>query len=283
MFLKRSNINRLIISSICLILIIAISGCEDVIEVDLNDAGPRLVIEAYILDNQPTSIGMVLITESTDFYQPNDFIRIPGAQVTISNEFGDTDTLPEMEPGIYTIPLVNTDSDSLITYTARVIVDGKTYSASASKPLPLAIDSVTAEYQEGGGFGSFEDEGYRLHVYFTDNPNYDDYGRIKLLRNDTLITDYYLYDGEFSDGNPINYEYFFEIFQVGDTVDISLYAMDETVYDYFFTLVNVDATGESSGQDAVPANPNTNWDNEALGYFGVYQTSRVLYVIEENP
>ena len=39
------------------------------------------------------------------------------------------------------------------------------------------------------------------------------------------------------------------------------------VYDYFRSLRLIYASDEDDEQSAVPANPNTNWNNDALGYF----------------
>ena len=261
-----------------ILIILMLGGCEDVIQVDLNSADPRIVIEAYILDNP--GISAVIISNSTDYYNPSEFALVSAELVTISDNFGNIDTLFRIESGLYisySVELIVNRS-----YTATVIVDGITYTASAMMPVPIAIDSISTEYQEGGGFGSFEEEGYRLHVYFTDLENIDDYCRLKITQNDTLLEDYYLYDGKFSDGNPIDYEYFFEVFQVDDILIIDLYTMDYVVFDYFETLLNVIASSDGGESNAVPANPNTNWDNDALGYFGVFAVRSDTIIVEED-
>ncbi|MGB5137840.1 MAG: DUF4249 family protein, partial [Candidatus Zixiibacteriota bacterium] len=157
-----------------------------------------------------------------------------------------------------------------------VTVEGTTYSATTTMPSLTLIDSLGFEYQKGGGIGSVEKEGYRLHVYFRDLPNREDYARVKLAKyaggGFYTYSDYFLYDGRFSDGNEIDYDYFFDVFQLTDDVSVELLSMDKAMYDYFLTLSEVAATEEGNSFDATPANPNTNWSGGALGYFGAFNS-----------
>ena len=89
------------------------------------------------------------------------------------------------------------------TIWASVTVDGTKYEAFSTVPPRVAIDSLTFVYQEGGGLGLEEDEGYRIHVHFQDSPDYKDYAELWVDRGGTLRGEYYLYDGKFSDGNAI--------------------------------------------------------------------------------
>ena len=266
----RTALPAVLISALLLVLI---SGCENVIEVDLKNAGPRLVIEGHI-SNVPDQSYFVL-SHSTDFYQPNDVEFISDAEIIITDDFGAVDTIFESSgfPGLYVNP--NVFGVPGRSYMATVVVDGVTYLAESNMPDAILIDSMSTEYQEGGGVGSEEDEGYRLHVYFQDNIEIRDYARIKIRQNDEMVSNYYLYDGKFSDGNPIDYEYFLETFQLGDTLSVELFSMDSEMYDYFLTLQEVIAGDEMGNiSDATPANPNTNWSGNVLGYFGAFYSSQ---------
>ncbi len=255
-------------------------GCEDVITVDLKNVEPKLVIEGVISDKELYE-GFI-ITRTVDFYDPNLVKGVPGADIEVSDDQGNTYEVVEHVPGVYQfesflIPRAGR------TYTAAVTIDGVTYTASSTMPAKIRIDSLSTEYQEGGGFGTDEDEGYRLHVYFDDVADRPDYARIRLRSNHSTSLNYYLYDGRYSDGNTIDYEYFFSVFQPGDNVTAELYTLDRTMYDYFLTLDEVWAREDNSGGflDATPANPNTNWSNGALGYFGVFAVStRAIEVVD---
>ena len=256
-----------------------LTGCEDVVKVDLDNVEPRLVIEAYITDNPPLAVA--IITKSADFYDLSTFSLVSGATVIIYDDLGAADTIPEYEHGVYVSQSVFAHVG--LTYTAEVTVDSVTYTAQASLPPPIDIDSLVTQYQPGGGFGYEADEGYRLHVFFTDHPAIEDFCYLKVQVNDSLLDDYYLYDGKYSDGHIIDYERFGDVFELGDTMTVAIYTMDQAVYDYFSTLVNVIAYSGSGEQQygGVPANPNTNWDNGALGYFAVFGVRTATLVITE--
>lgn len=257
-----------------------IMGCEEVININLKNVEPRLVIEGVISDQAGQS--WFAVSKTTDYFEPNDFPMISGAFITVTDNIGHVDTFTEIQQGIYWAPeLIGQIGRA---YYASVTVDSITYTATSYIPEPIIIDSVRTEYQEGGGFGSEEDEGYRLYVNFTDPPGVSNFGRLRITVNDSLLPDYYLYDDDFTDGNPIEYNYFNQVFQVGDSLTIEYITMDSVVYDYFRTLVSVVAYEEGNENDPLaPANPLSNWNNDALGYFGAFSVnSRTLRVTESR-
>jgi hypothetical protein len=244
-------------------------SCEKVIKIDLNNVQRRLVLEG-VISSQPGQSQFTL-SKTGDFYQPSTFPKVSGAEVIVSDIFGNIDTLRESQPGIYI-------ADSLRgvigrTYFANVTVEGVTYTASSRMPNPILIDSMRTEYQPGGGFGPDADKGYRLSVYFIDHPGVDDFCRIRIVKNDSLLPDYFLYDDKFSDGNYIEYNDFGRVFSYGDTIKAEILSMDKPVYDYFKTLTDVVASQNGEEMRLAPANPNSNWSNNALGYFGAFSIS----------
>jgi hypothetical protein len=48
--------------------------------------------------------------------------------------------------------------------------------------------------------------------------------------------------------------------------------MDKQLNDYFTTLGDI--LTSDANNSAAPANPNTNWSNNALGYFGAFSTQK---------
>jgi hypothetical protein len=252
-------------------------GCEDVVTVDLRDSEPKIVIEGLLLAGSGES--RFVISRTTDFYTPNAVELVSGATIVVSDDVGNVDTLVEHAQGVYGFFSFFRPSAGR-TYYAAVTVEGQTYVASTTTPERIEIDSIRTEYQEGGGIGTEEDEGYQLHVYFQDVADRSDYVRIKLGVNGSYSEYYYLYDGRYSDGNTVDYEYFFNVFEPGDWASVELHAMDRTMYYYFLTLDEVWAR-EDAGNflDATPANPNTNWSGGALGYFGAFNISRQVIEI----
>lgn len=262
-----------------------VGGCEDVVQVELNSTEPRLVIEGYLSN----TTGNFQITRSTDFYNPNDFERVSGALVVVSDETGAADTLQErgILEGVYYFV---TDFASVVggTYYATVTVDGQTFTAATTMMDQIPIDSMAFEYEEGNKFvdEGEEEDGYRLHVFFRDTPNKPDYARILLRKHFRRgqFTDWYsnlyLYNGRLSDGKTVNYSSFFKVFQPGEGAEVILLSMEKTMYEYFLTLSEVSATVKGDVFDVTPANPNSNWSGGALGYFGAFNSVYAVKVVE---
>ena len=179
-------------------LILLGSSCEEVITIDLNNADPKIVIEGTVTD-QPGPY-TVTITKTTDYYNPGSYPTVSGAQVSIVDDLGFSEQLPETKDGIYqTIDLQGTSGR---TYTLTVIVEGQTYSAVSFMPQPTEIDSLFYSISEGG-VRHKDKEGYDLILRFTDKSGVEDFKRIKVFRNGNLQDGYFLYNGRLSDGNEI--------------------------------------------------------------------------------
>ncbi|MCB0455945.1 MAG: DUF4249 family protein, partial [Aequorivita sp.] len=82
------------------------SSCEDVIDVDLNDAPPRLVVEANLnVWENGTSQASVRLTTTAPFFN-NGVPFITDATVTVTDENGTVYPFTYFENGFYTANLV---------------------------------------------------------------------------------------------------------------------------------------------------------------------------------
>lgn len=255
------------------VVTLSIVSCEDVIDVELNSTEPRIVIEGKI--GERGSQYSVTISKTGDYFEPSTFPRVSGAFVKIYCEYGNQGTLFEQEElGLY----MNSSFRSLPGRfrRLRVEVDGEVYTATSTMPYPIGISRLAYEYNEGGGF---YDEGYVLFCYFNDPVGRDDYCRLVVERNGEDIDDYKMYDGKWSDGKEVRFDW--GGFDLGDELVVKLFTLDEPVYDYFVTLANVVASDVSSESGSSPANPNSNLSNGALGYFSAYTVRKAIIVIEE--
>jgi hypothetical protein len=262
------------------VVLLAAPACEDVIEIDLEGVESRVIIEGTITDHPGPYY--VFIAKSTDYFNPGDPPPVSGAEVTVSDNLGNIDTFTETLPGLYA-------SDSLEgfpgrTYFLSVLIEDETFEAFSTMPQPLEVDSLGIEYEPGDSIIEV-DEGYLLHCYFQDPADRDDYARIRIHINGILSDNMYLYDGQWSDGNEIDYSYFQEIFHFSDTVDVSLRTINHETLIYYVTLMGIIASEEGGGGmfAGVPANPNTNLTNGALGYFATYTVWKDSLVIPDGP
>ena len=253
-------------------------GCEEVIEVELDNAEPQIVIEANI-SNIPSN-NFVVITKSTDFYNPSEFTNVTDAEVIVTDQDGNTFSFIELTPGRY----INQNLSAKIgtEYLMTITTEGVTYSAKSHLPRQIFIDSIVVT----GEKRPFDDElDYEYHCYFQDYPNIKDYARFRLIINGENQNGIFRYDDRLTDGNHIDFNRFFlqdeRTINIGDIVTIELLTIDKATFEYFDTLRDALATsGGGPFGSTAPSNPTTNWDNDALGYFSAYSIDSKSVIIE---
>ena len=270
---------KLIFNSTIILLIILFSvltfSCEDVIQVDLNSTDPKIVIEGILTDR--LDYHLVKISRSTDYFIPEDFPPVLGAEVTLSDDAGNSETLMEGENGVYETGLMQGIPGR--TYTLTVRYEGKEYSAVSTMPEAVEIDSLVSEYYEG----IFDVKGYIVHCNFKDRENIDDYVRINVIHDNVRHYYYYLYQDRLTDGLDIDYEIFNEDFEPNDEVAMELLTLNKAAFEFYSTVNFVAAAGDEGGGDgsqSTPANPVTNLTNGAFGYFATYTFRKQTVIIE---
>ena len=242
------------------------TSCEEVINIDLQDTEPRTVIEAVITDQPGPYI--VKLSKSGDYFVPSEYPTISDALIQIADNAGNTEILIETEPGIYlTNTLSGTPGNS---YSISITIEDVTYFAQSTMPQPVEIDSLSYEISENMGPGQNLETNYILHCYFQDRMETEDFYRFKVYRNDVLDENIILFKDEFTNGNSIDFEiHRVDSLQINDLITVELLTLNEQNYNYFSSLSDALATGGGFMSDA-PANPESNIDNEALGYFGAF-------------
>ena len=264
-------------SNFFLILIITgifISGCEKVIDVDLNEASPALVIQGNLSSDQ--KVAEVKLTMTTSYFDTLSPEKVTGAKVSLEDGKGQKIVLIETLKGVYATfglkPVFNTN------YKLIVETRDEIYQAESVLNPPVTIDSVTWEYDERS---SFFDAGYYLNVWFSDPPSVQNYYRIQIYRNGLLkrsMDDLIVFNDRYVDGNKVGISLFNDPYYLNDTVRVQLISLDKNAYDYFNTLAELINTNPGS---AAPANPNTNFSNGALGYFSAWSSDTLSIIIRE--
>ncbi len=269
-----------------LLLLILFVGCEDVIQVNLNSTDPQIVLEANI--NDELNISTLKITQSTDFYNPGQYEGIEGAVVTISDENGNSEMMHGFSDGSYQTDLIIGRPNT--KYFLKVEVDGKTYLAESSMPNRTQIDSLSVEEAKNRPGGEDGNVRYILHVYFVDEANIDNYYRFKIYAHGVVMPGFIIFNDKYSDGNEIDGRLIIdsETFPVskGDVVTVELQSISEDVYYFYKTANGVNASGTTNGgqpqsTSVAPTNPESNWDNNALGYFSAYSSSKKDIVLSD--
>lgn len=275
------SMNRTIISLFGFICVITLVSCEEVIDLDLGNAEPRIVIEG-ILTTDPGPF-QIKITQSVDYGELNEFPPVSGAAVTITYKEGQSEFLEEVGEGLYLLQELQGEMGK--AYNLQVQYEGQTYQAASTIPATIIpIQSLEYVFEEET---LFIEEGYYVTAYFADPEDEVNYYRLKLFvngepyyfdQNGTPVRDdnLWLINDQFFNGKLIDFE-FPQNLQEGDKVDVELHQVDRVTYDYYRTLVDLTGFG-----GVAPANPLTNWSNGALGYFGAVSVTYASVVIGEE-
>lgn len=256
-------------SSLLFALVVVLSSCEKVIEFNLNDKDPRVVIEANIKnDNLPCK---VKITKTVNFSESNVFPAVRGAFITLSDNVGNLDTLIETdENGIY-------ESNNMIgvegrTYFLTVQAEGVTYKAFSTMPAKVNFDSLTVNKQPFLG-----NTQYQIIPNFQDplglGNNYNFFLYVNGKKDLTVFT----VDDSQSDGRYSTRPLFGgnEEINLGDTVKVEMQTVDQSIYKYYYSLSK---NGSGPNAAAAPANPISNFSGGCLGYFSA-NTSQIKSLV----
>lgn len=268
-----------------LLLIISLSSCTDIIDIELNSAMKRIVVEAKINDlNTPA---MVYLSRTTDYFNPIEPEKVTGAVIYLKTASGDSARMVEMDQGTYQSSYFKGTYGE--TYTLLIEEGEQKYEATSRLPERVEIDSLVVEW-----FPSFNPNdslggGYILNCWYTDPVDQENFyiftaeklnkptdaepdfemPIVKILMNDAL-----------NNGKPslmnLNRQGFYEL---GDTVLVEIISIDQNMYNYLDQLAEVSGGGPSFGSSA-PANPENNISNGAMGYFSAEAVESKIIVIQ---
>ena len=266
----------LLFFSIILLAVLSILACTKVVDINLNDSAPKIIIEGSISD-QPLSC-FVKLSKTVNYNELNIFPAVTGSLVTITDNFGNTATLTETTEGIYTAPSFHGVVGR--TYTISITAEGKTYTAISIMPDKVTIDTII---QESFFMGSLRGGGIIKYVkiQYLDPAGKNNYYHFVEKINGTINNAILIDNDLLRDGNTITQEIvrIDPSLQTGDSVIVFLQTIDKGVFDYFAQLSQITDQGYG-GQTASPANPISNFNNGALGYFSAYAVRSKAIVIK---
>lgn len=260
-----------------LVSISVFTSCEKVIDLNLNTAEKKYVIEANLTNKAGGCV--VLLSQTKDFDEDNTFPGISGATITITTNGTTVTPLTETgTPGQYTAPALTATAGS--NYELKITVGGETFTATSRMAQPVLIDTiyakdetlfgetrkiVTVVHPDPVGLGN----NYRYIQYFNGNKisgiliRNDDYSDGKTTESSL----FYFSDDEDEDAPEL---------KSGDQVRVEMLSITPEIYKYWFSLDRSSTGG--SGQ-ATPANPVTNIKGGALGYFSVHGIDTKMMIV----
>lgn len=255
--------------------IFALVSCEKVIEVDLSGAKKAIVIEATITNERIPF--QVLVSTTSPYFGAGTANPVSGAKVSVRIENGKPRYYSETDPGVYILD--KTWATPGYNYIIEVEYNGITYSANSFLNEPVPIAQLGFAYFNGLGFF---DNGYQVSCNIVDPVDAENYYRLKYYVNGKQINnngEISLYSDKLFNGREVGLGQRTLVFQETDTLTLELQSIDKAAYDYFSTLENITTTDWQ--QSAAPANPISNFNNGALGYFSAYSVSRKTVVIKD--
>ena len=263
------------------LLIPILISCEDVIDVDLKTAEPRLVIDAslnWVKGSQGNS-QIIKLSLTAPFYD-NNISPASGAIVTVIDSNNNTfNFLEQGVTGIYFtnsfIPIINE------TYQLTINYNNEIYTASETLIPVVSIEFV--EQKNNGGFSSDETE---IKAYYTDPEGEKNYYLFEFNNNSLKTLSLEVYDDEFTDGNQIFAFFSSKNLTSGDELQIRNIGISKRTFEYLNILLQQKDDDSGDPFETQPASVrgncinNTNKENYPFGYFRVSEVSGFKYTVE---
>lgn len=255
-------------------------SCREMVELDLPRQEPRLVVEAELNDTPGPHV--VRLSLTADYFAEGELPPVENAEVIISDDSGNRDTLWQAEPGMYVSTRINGKIGR--TYTLHIDWNGVRYESSGRLLEEAVIDSLNYRYFPENPF--FE-EGYYIFFFGRVPPDRTNYFRFKVYRNDSLYnnrTDLLVQNDEFLPDTLENIRFSYP-FNTGDTVRLEMYTLNRDMYQYYLELITL-LFNDGGMFSPPPQNPASNIrnltepDNPPLGYFQVASITTGTVVIE---
>ena len=262
-----------------IIIIVSFSGCEKVIDVDLDTAAPRLVIDAQIKWQKGTNgHSQIIKLSTTTGYYETLVPKVSGATVFVTDSKGNVFNFIETtENGDYKceqfIPALNGD------YTLTVLYKNQAYTATETlKPVPK-IEQITDKESDG-----FSGKYIQINAFYIDNAATDDFYLFRYKASTDIIPTYDVSEDEFYQGNLIFGIYISDKLVKGQNIDITLSGISERYFNYMSKIISISSAGGPFQSPPASLRGNiintTDENNYALGYFSLSEADTRNHIIQ---
>lgn len=259
------------------------TNCEKVVDIDLNNAEPKLVIDAIIKWEKGTTgeNQTIKLSLTNDFYT-NEILPATGAVVKVLNSAGTEFNFIEAAPnsGEYVctnfLPIINE------TYALAIQYDGQIYTASSKLYATPEISNITQETVQGI---SGEDE-IEIKYFYQDNGAEDNFYLLGVLNPNKQIPEFGVVSDEFFQGNIMFGFYGSSETEPGIILELSVQGISIGYYNYMNKLITIAGTGTGNPFATPPATIRGNIVNESntndfpLGYFFLSEIDTVDYLVQ---
>lgn len=267
--------------TIVIITLISMIACQDVVDIDLDTAEPKLVIDAAIKWQKGTSGNeqTIRLTTTGDFYA-NETPIATGAIVSITD--GTTTYNFNEEPGTGNYICTNFNPVINGIYTLTVIYKGEIYTSTDKLYATPAIDTI--EQSTILGFGG--EEIIQVRFFYQDNGAEDNYYLVGFKNSTISYPEYGAIDDKFFQGNVMFGLYIDEDLKPNDQLNASLQGISSRYFNYMTKLLNIAGSGSGNPFTTAPATlrgnivNQTNDANFPFGYFSLGEIDTRNYTVQ---
>lgn len=269
---------------VLLILLALLNSCTDVIDVNVPNAGARLVVDASIKWEKDTSgaTQTIYLRESTAYFDKDPDVPVTGATVTVTKENdGSMVVFADQDNGSYRatdfVPELNA------SYTLEILHNGNTYTATETMIAAPDINRIEQSLE-----GSDDDAEIQLQVFFDDPEAVENYYLGEFIPSNLPIPSLAVISDEFTDGNENFIENDNENYVAGATVAINMYGISQRYYDYLNIFIQQSGSDENGPFPTTPVQLKGNCANvndpneEVLGFFRLGEFDTTSYTIEQQ-
>lgn len=263
-----------------LFFMIFFASCTDVIDVELPEAAPRLVVEASLDWEKGTAgnVQTIFLSVSTPYFDSESINYVTGATVKVTNNAtSEVFNFQDNNNGSYATvtfkPVINAEYSLEITYK------GEIYSAVETLMPVTGIRDVYQSKDQG-----FNKDYLEVNVLFGDPAGIDNFYLMKFQQQGNFLPDLLVVDDEFTDGNERHIFYENEDFKAGDLVAVNLSGISKLYYNFMRLLIEQSSDGGPFA--TIPAQLKGNCvntttpKNYAFGYFRLTEVSKETYTFQ---
>lgn len=273
---------KILLYSILLFTTIFTTSCEEVVNIELDNSDPKLVIDAIIKWQKGTTgeNQTIKLSLTNDFYT-NEILPANGAIVSITNS---SDVVFNFIEVPTTGDYVCANFQPVIgeTYRLEILYEGDVYTATSRLFATPDIINVTQETVPGIGG---EDE-IQIKYFFQDNGLEENYYLLGVKNPNKQIPEYGVVSDEFFQGNVMFGFYGSSETEPGITLDLSVQGISKSYHNYMNKLITIAGSGSGNPFATPPATirgnitNTTNNNDYPLGYFELGEIAIVNYLVQ---
>lgn len=267
---------------IYLVLSTLFYSCEKVIDVDLENSEPKLVIDAIIKQQLGTTGAeqVIKLSLTNDFYT-NEILPANGATVNITNSSSDSfNFIEDGTTGNYIctnfVPSIGEN------YTLTVIYNGEIYTATnaliATPPI-INVEQETVPDPAG-------EDLIQIKYFFQDDGNEDNYYILGVKNPNKQFPEFGVVSDEFFQGNVMFGFYGSSETEPGITLTLNVQGVTLGYHNYMNILTSIAGSGGGNPFATPPATlrgniiNQTNEENYPLGYFHLSEIDEIDYLVQ---